>query len=290
MRQANPKLPLMIEWDFRKADPLLLREAAAYEYARTSEKMRKTIVQWLETKSHGKTIRESIFDAGIRSQQISRQTRLDDFAFPPGAYSVGKQLLPEGAVYFYAAMLKHRPDFPDPWTKVTFTGKLNDRFSRLKLRPMGGEFGAIKCDVKRAKEWPKGWEDYFEFRSKESPNTYKLEIGFAADGRLSTVDEIVSDFEKWLRAEVKRTKPKMRAGRNSQLEQTAYPLKCLAAYRISRAGFTFDEAQAALSRARTVYKFSDNDLCFIPIFNQAASWTKAVRYAENTLASIESVF
>jgi hypothetical protein len=160
-------------------------------------------------------------------------------------------------------------------------GGWNDNFKRVHLHPMDQEFKFI---LECAAKWPKGWKDYLEMRRRISSDKYRLDIDFFADGRLSTIEEIVADFEKWLRAEVKRTKPKMRIGRAAKVEQAAYPLKCLAALRLRRAGFTYEAAAEALQKIAV----TKEDAWFIPCFENAKSWTQAIQFAEKKLAEIYS--
>lgn len=47
-----------VEWDFRKVDESLWKKAAIYEYARTSEKLRKRIWDCLQSKIDRKRISE----------------------------------------------------------------------------------------------------------------------------------------------------------------------------------------------------------------------------------------
>jgi hypothetical protein len=288
--RATPKLPAATEWDFRPVDRILLAEAAEYEYTRQSDKIRALLVRWLETPINGKGVRQHILDAAIKRQvdaQAAGSTSpgLLDSCFPSGILDeiikVGQELTPQ-CFYFYESILQHRPDFPNPWTSCKVKGAWNEKFKRVHLRPMDQE---LKFFFKRAEEWPGGRKDYLEkISGSYLTDKYRMDIDFFADGRLSTVKEIVADFEKWLRSEVKRTGQKMRVGRVAKVEHAAYPLKCLAAFRLRRAGFTYDAAASALQRIAT----TKEDAWFIPLFENAPSWTKAIQFAEKKLAEINS--
>jgi hypothetical protein len=296
MKKPNPTLPPAEEWDFRQVDPILLTNAAEYEYTRQSDKIRVLLVRWLDTPLQGKRVRQHILDACIKCQTETASGKLFgsiDPYFPKGIqtqiFEIGKKLMqkrtPDHHVYYepdpflyYEMFLQHRPDFPNPWTRMKIKGAYNENFKRVRLRPMEQEFEFI---LKRAEEWPKGWKDYLEMRRRISSDRYQLDIDFFADGQLSTIDEIVVDFEKWLRAEVKRTNKKMRIGRNAQVEQAAYPLKCLAALRLRRAGFTQKAAANALQPF-------ENSSWIVPYFKNAPSWTRAIQFAEKKLAAFES--
>ncbi|HEY5233669.1 MAG TPA: hypothetical protein VIK35_09065 [Verrucomicrobiae bacterium] len=287
MKKTNPKLPPAAEWDFRQADRILLSEAAEYEYARQSDKIRVPLVRWLETPLKGKKVRQHILDACIKRQKETPNGKLLgelDSYFPKGIAAqiikIGEKLTLQAYLYFIS-ILQHRPDFPNPWTSMKVKGEWNEKFKRVHLKPMDQEFTFI---LERAAEWPKGWKDYLEMRRRISSGKYRLDIDFFADGRLSMIDEIVTDFEKWLRAEVKRTKPKMRIGRAAKVEQAAYPLKCLAALRLRLAGFTYEAAAELLGK----FAITKEDAWFIPCFENAKSWTQAIQFAENKLAKIYS--
>jgi len=289
MKKTNPKLPPIAEWDFRQADRILLDDAARYEYARDCENIRVPLVRWLDTPLDGKRIREHIRDAGIKRHAEAQKTgakTLDilDPYFPSGIggriFEIGQKLTPQ-CFYLWEAIVQHRPDFPNPWTSWKVKGAWNENFKRVHLRPMNEVF---KFTLEQAERWPQGWKDYLKIKQRIHANEYRLDINFFANGRLSTIDEIVSDFEKWLRVEVKRTGLKMRTGRLAKVEHAAYPLKCLAAIRLRRAGFTYDAAACALQEIA----LTKEDAWFIPIFENAPSWTKAIKFAEKTLADFES--
>lgn len=284
MKKSNLTLPAAEEWDFHQVDPILLSNAAQYEYARTSDKIRVPLVRWLDTRLKGKKIRQHILDACIKQQTETASGKLlGGLHFPKGIETqiieIGEKLTPNGYCW-YEAILKIRPDFPQPWTRMKSKGEYNENFKRVHLHPMEQEFKYILDDAGR---WPRGWKDYLEMRRRISSDKYRLGIDFFADGRLSTIDEIVADFEKWLRAEVKRANKKMRTGRNAQVEQPAYPLKCLAALRLRRAGFTYAAAANALQPF-------ESSSWIVPYFKDKSSWTKAIQFAEKKLAGFETGF
>jgi len=288
--KTKPTLPPSAEWDFRQVDPISLTDAAEHEFARECEKIRVPLVRWLETPLKGKPVRQHIIDALIKRQTQAQKTgeKLPDILdayFPKGIqqriFEIGQRLTPQ-CCCLYESIVQHRPDFPNPWTSQKVKGEWNENFKRVHLRPMDEVF---KFTLERAQQWPKGWKDYLETSSRcFSTNEYRLGIDFFANGRLSTVDEIVTDFEKWLRAEVKRTGQKMRTGQNAQIKQAAYPLKCLAALRLRRAGFTYDAAADALQKIAV----TKEDAWFIPMFENAPSWTKAIHFAEKIIADFEA--
>jgi hypothetical protein len=291
MKKKNPALPPATEWDFRQVDRILLRDAAEYEYARTCDNIRVPLVRWLDTRLKGKLIRQHIIDAGIKRQAEAQKAGakilgpLPDCHFPSGVldqiFEAGQRITPQ-CFYLYEAIAQYRPDFPNPWTSSKVKGAWNENFKRVHLRPMDQE---LRFFFKRAEEWPKGGKDYLEKISRSFlDNKYRLDIDFFADGRLSTFDEIVADFGKWLRAEIKRKKIKMRIGRAAKVEQAAYPLKCLAAFRLRHAGFTYEAATDALQ----AIALTKEDAWFIPCFENAKSWTQAIQFAENRLAEINS--
>jgi hypothetical protein len=286
VKKPIPKLPPAEEWDFRKVDPILLRDAAEYEYTRQSKKIRALLVRWLDSPLQGKRVREHIRDAGIKRQTKTPNGKMLgslDPHFPKGIgsqiFEIGHKLTPQ-CYYLYEGIAQSRPDFPNPWTSWIVKGAWNENFKRVRLHPMEQEFKYI---LERADKWPMGWKSFVEMKSRISTDHYRLDIDFFADGRLSTIDEIVADFEEWLRAEVKRTKPKLRIGRRAQVEQAAYPLKCLAALRLRLAGFTQKAAADALANF-------ENENWIVPYFKNAASWTKAIQFAERKLAEMESAF
>ncbi|MDD5141515.1 MAG: hypothetical protein PHY43_14800 [Verrucomicrobiales bacterium] len=159
-------------------------------------------------------------------------------------------------------------------------GERDAEFSRVRCYPLEHTFNRLaqrdgeKIPLKKILE--------IEGRIAKQWGDYKLQIDWFADGELSNIKDVVRDFDKWLRAEVKQTKPKMRRGRNAQAEQAAYPLKCLAALRLRRAGFTYDAAANALQHLEGSFSW------IVPYFKNAPSWTKAIQFAEKTLAEFEA--
>ena len=279
--KEKPILPPACKWDFRQVDPNLFREAAVYEYARSSEKIRAPLVRWLDTVLKRKKIRQHILDA-IRAAEKHNGDPAD--FYPAGLWKEIYLSAPElgiSGLEIGSIIMQARPDFPSPWITdgVKIRGERDTEFSRVRCYPLEHTFNCLaqrdggKIGLKKILE--------IESRIAKQWGDYKLQIDWFADGELSNIQDVVRDFEKWLRGEVKRTKPKMRAGRNAQAEQAAYPLKCLAALRLRRAGFTYDAAANALQSL-------DNANWIIPYFKNPPSWTKAIQFAKKTLAEFEA--
>lgn len=281
--KAKPILPPAGEWDFRQVDPNLLSEAAVYEYARSSsEKIRAPLVRWLDTLLKGQKIRQHILNA-IRAAKKNDGDPAD--FYPDGLWSKIYEAAPTGGGFqnleIVSIIMEARPDFPSPWITngVKVRGERNTEFSRVRCYPLEHTFNCLaqrdggKIGLKQILE--------IESRIAKKWGDYKLQVDWFADGEGSTIQEVVRDFEKWLRAEVKKKKLKTRTGRNAQAEQAAYPLKCLAALRLRRAGFTYDAAANALQSL-------ENANWIIPYFKNAPSWTKAIQFAKKTLAEFEA--
>jgi len=279
--KTKPSLPPACEWDFHRIDPQLLRTVAVYEYARTSEKVRTPLVRWLDTILNGQKVRQHIFNAILAANKCGRDVAE---CHPKGLWQQIYMSAPDQGVWaleVHSIIMETRPDFPVPWIAdgVKISVERDLEFSRVRCTPLEYTFRRLaerdggKIGLKRLLELEgqvaKRWGDY------------KLEIDWYAENELSTIAEIVGDFEKWLRAEVADKKPKMRTGRNAQAEQTAYPLKCLAALRLRQAGFTYEAAANALQRMQS-------SSWIIPFFKNAPSWTKAIQFAKKSLADIDA--
>jgi hypothetical protein len=120
MKKTNPELPPASEWDFRQADRILLSNAAEYEYARQSDKIRVPLVRWLDTPLKGKRVRQHILDACIKRQSATPGGKLLGELLPYFPKGVAGQILEIGQkltlqyYYLHEAILQHRPDFPNP--------------------------------------------------------------------------------------------------------------------------------------------------------------------------------
>ncbi len=277
--KTNPTLPPPEEWDFRPTDPLLLSEAIVYEYSRTCDRTRTQICAWLDTKLKRKKIREHIRDAILATEKNDGDPH--DF-YPAGiwkeVYLSGLKATDSPILH---VIMEARPDFPRPWTRANLRGERNTKFSRVSCYPLEWTFQRILADADEAD----GLKRALEIESRVAAGrAYELNIDFYADGALSTIQEIVADFEKWLRVEVKRSNLKTRTAKDAQVQQKAYPLKCLAALRLRRAGFTYEAAANALQRLAA----TKEDAWFLPMFENAPSWTKAVLFAEKTLAKFDA--
>ena len=240
-----PVFPPREEWDFSAIDDPALRHATTYEYARTSSLIRRRLCAYLDSKINGKRIRDHIFDA-IKAgrwpdEEISE--KVDEM--------VGRN----NSLYF--TILTMKPDFPKPWLSSTIKIKYrrDPAFSRVK------ELQFI----------PGATTLNYPMRGRTS---HILDIYWKG----ANIDEIVSDFEKWLRKEAKVHHEMKPRGRPGQLQGA--PLKWLSAYRIQEAGFTFERAQDAL-KSRTV-NWS------LPRYADKSGWSQAITHAKAYLADLEA--
>ena len=233
-----PIFPPKEEWDFSSIDDLMLQHAIIYEYARTSSLIRSSLCACLDSKINGRKIRDHLLDS------VKAGHSPDDKISDKVDEAVGG--VENRALSLI--ILKMKPDFPKPWPSFSVKYRRDPDFSRVREKtlfsPMVGGTRHI-FDIY--------WSD-------------------------SNIDEIVFDFEKWLRKEAKVHHEMKPRGRPGQLQGA--PLKWLSAYRIQEAGFTFERAQDAL-KSRTV-NWS------LPRYADKSGWSQAITHAKAYLADLEA--
>ena len=106
-------------------------------------------------------------------------------------------------------------------------------------------------------------------------STYPLDIEWQG----ATIDEIVDDFRDWVRVQAKHHPEMKGRGRAGQLQIA--PLTWLAAYRIHKAGVTFEDAWFRLEA-------EPNHYGHLPIYSEKSGWSDAIKNATGLLSQIES--
>jgi len=233
-----PVFPPREEWDFSAIDDVVLKPAIIYEYARTSSLIRSSLCACLDSKIKGRTIRDHLLDS------VKAGHSPDDKISDKVDEAVGG--VKNDVLLLIVSTMK--PDFPKPWSSFSVKYRRDPAFSRVREKtlfsPMVG-----------------GTRHIFDIYWSEA-----------------SIDEIVSDFEKWLRKEAKVHHEMKPRGRPGQLQQE--PLKWLVAYRLQKAGFTFERAQEAL-RSRTG--------CWsLPRYADKSGWSHAITHAKSYLADLEA--
>jgi hypothetical protein len=210
-------LPPKQEWDFRGVDDSALEQATIWEYARTSDKVRRFAPQW--------------------QRDIAANKPWPDY-------------MPNNALFPLYEVMEERPDFPAPWTANPIRYESNPFFSSVRCTP-------------------------FPKRTPRVPlSGYHLHITWSGH----STEQIVKDMTRWIREESKKHSTHRPRGKTAQAGVD--PLKWLAAYRISKAGLTFPEAQVALEQHANDYRLT-------PHFKDKSSWSDAIRHAKQKLALLE---
>jgi hypothetical protein len=258
------------EWDFTKIQDHELTEAAVWEYGRTCEDFRKTAVALLETVVDGLTIRQRL---GLHIKNPE-----DLSVFPILTKIIGelcslkkvpRPVLESILAIFEIMATSGRADFPAPWTAVK-------RRERELLEPDNSPLLEIHsllteqniCDKIRqnAISAPKNYFGLID-------DTFVMVIK-----RNGKVERLISEFSKWVRKEAKKEHPR-------KLGQPAHapthPLKCLSAYRLNQAGFTFSQAQDF------IHQHYDSSR-LVPLFAEASGWSDALRFARQKIKNLAS--
>jgi len=279
MKKSPAKLD-QSEWDFRQIDDMALPDATTYEYARTSDKLRPAICAWLETDIEGRPARDRMNDWNqlcrkhggrppITDAGIAKLHRMKAEAFKFG-YSEIENLA-------VAHVIELRPDFPAPWMAFPIRYEKNPNASRIAVNPLAVEYEEI---IERARSGENVMDMLESMRAAyQSPTAhFVLDINWVGhDGRGVTVESVIADFSKWVREEAKNHK--LKRGKSSQAQTEL--LKCLAAYRLSKAGYTYPAAYELL-RSK-----SDGGR-LVPIYEDASGWSDAISKARKELSRIES--
>jgi hypothetical protein len=250
MKTQNLKFPPSEAWDFRKVDDSALAQATLYEYARSSDKIRNAVWDCLKKKIKGKSAAEHIKAAMIQGLKTDRscQDCLSDGVWEKVYFGLLKST---AGNFPLVDILMHRPDFPMHWLAFPLTCKRNPD-SRWPLFIFPIEKGQTFRDG------------------------FHLSI---LSWRGETVDSLVRKFETWLREEAKNH-PEMK-GRGMAGQLPIAPLAWLAAYRISKAGFTYDESQERLRQ-------ENNHYGHLPNYADKSGWSGAIKRAKAGLAKLES--
>ena len=291
-REQLKKFPLgQVEWDFRKVDEPLWKRAALYEYARTSEKLRKRISDCLQSKIDRKRISEIILESMIWERQQKQPQSLMEMVKNPR--KVISDVFPIGEIMnalFQATggneeltftILYLRPDFPNPWTRVKFTEApevpkfIQDSMpGRVWLSPVNQFLDAF---IEYQRKTGRDAVSLDELESWSNAHKSQLQIHIMWHG--ATQREIVSGFAKALSKEAASRAGLKKPGRAGQ--PPAAPLAWLAAYRMKQASVTFEQAQMQL-------QCESNPYGLLPRFENKSSWSDAIKGAKRILKGMES--
>lgn len=274
----KPKLPPSSEWDFTDISPEEMPDAIVWEYARTSKKISMVINQWLASEIDGKTIGQHLKDAvnvvlTNPSESFKRSNLLFEAIDPPRLRSkiVGSSMAFTKAVSDICELiLIGRVDFSSHWSavKMDFQEHRNPVAFVSPLKPR--ILGAIEAF--------QGNQDT-QLTAEALGRGYHLKIKW---GEECTVQKIIQDFTVWVTKEAEIHGGVKGPGRASE------PLKWLAAYRLSQAGFTFCEAQAKLLAHSKKIKYAWNEKrSILPIYAEKSGWSDAVLKAKKHLTKFE---
>jgi hypothetical protein len=269
VKKPAPKLPPAYEWDFRQTDDLLLETVTLYEYARSNDGVREDTRRWLASEVEGKTLGSQLL-AALRSGDGKRHRKLVSAHMSEGLKATRDWEL-------FNLITDHRPDFPAPffaYGKSPITINVNSKFSRVRIRPLVPTMILAKqaCDEPGADGGTN--LDFSQHLQICHYDSHVLNINWQG----FTIQEILNDFEKWLRREA--GKHAERKGKGKAGQRPTEPLKWLSAYRLGVAGFSFVKAQEEIE-LRVKNAFVKNP--FLPIFSREASWSHAVNSASDMI-------
>ena len=278
MKGAKPKLPPQAEWDFRQTADSLIEIVVLYEYARTHGAFREPLTRWLRQRVDGKALAAHLLDA-LRKGDDKRHRKLK------AAHPVTDLPRSMRTWELVELIANHRPDFPAPffaYSKSPLTVARNPRFSRIRARSFIREAVQAKAIFDEDKTAGR-YSDFGQYLHVLHDDDFAVTIKW--DG--ATVDEIVSDFSRWLHIEAKNHKERMKP-RGHRGKAPAEKLKWLAALRLRNAGFTFEAAQAALRKFDDSNGLKGSAQKFLPLYADASGWSDALRGAENELSKLAS--
>lgn len=262
--KKNKTAPFLerIEWDFTQIEDCKLDVAAMWEYGRTCKSVRKSTVDFLETAVDGTTIRQHLIqeDSSIYSVMTARLGEL------ASSKKISKNAVGRMIELIEFIVENRRIDFPAPW--IT---------EKLKLQKMPALNAASRLAIHSLVREPNYCDKLIRAATAEhnfwsAGETFVMVIEL--DGK---VEILISEFSKWVRKEAKKHPRKL--GQPTQAQ--TYPLKCLSAYRLNQAGFTFSRAQ------EFIRKHNDGGR-LIPVFADASGWTDALQYARRKIKNLAS--
>ena len=235
--------------------------------------MRRTaIVNWLQSRVAGKSVREHIAELLFVQRQVSKSRS-----------ALWKKLWREGLTVvnnlrLFYMITESRNDFPDPWAARPIRYVRNAKFSRVSFQPLSEKLKRAQEFAKRTGRDPMAWLNVVA----------GTQLLVRVEWEDHCVAEIVRDFERAIRREAAKHPGRKRRGNPAQ--SPFEPLKWLAAYRFKSAGFTFDEAQRLLKQhnnsgpARTATDY----VVDLPTYADKSGWSDAIARAKRKLAELES--
>ncbi len=271
MNTKITQFPPAIEWDFRNVSDSALEKATLYEYARTSNTLRNSIQECLQTKIKGWLVVEHILSAFKTSKPFGD-------SFPNGVLKniYDKMLFAtKNNLALVELIVRLRPDFPAPWTVYQINFKAEPNRQRVRLRPASWIFEILKEWAIREGREEITLQDLELHRQVYQNDFHCLDISWNG----ATVEQIVRDFEKSLRAEARKHPEMKKPGKAGQRPYA--PLAWLAAYRINKAGVTYDAAQMKLEREGINERHT-------PRYSDKSAWSDAVKKASQILTKLEA--
>lgn len=259
------------EWDFRQVrQDYSLFEASFYEYSRSDKAIREKLTRWLELKFKGKTVRDHIISALKKNQAVKGDAQ---FAYKEqtqkGFAEFARKKWPGLSHRHFYLVTAIQPNFPAPWlARFSIKANRNPNYSHLKIE-------SLAWRKQNLKKWiAVGDPDEIEIALHGFEKSYELEIDWRADGHGFRVGDIVKDFERWITKEAKKHKQWSVNGHKAKPQTD--PLKWLAAYRLSEAGYTHHESLNLLDGLL-------NDRYFLPLYSDKSGWSDAKRRAKQLI-------
>lgn len=224
MKAKLLKIPDPVEWDFRGVQPEALADAALYEYARASDKIREVVCRASDTKCNGQT---------LRKRMIALLKKGDKSAIHQAEIMAAGGFAEAGLPITLWHHFNSRPDFPEPWLARPLEFRRNPRYSLIRIARRSNAPGP-------ANGWPPPSIGFAEYPGAGSWMPFAFDIEWPG----ATIEKIATDFKRWLAKEAKRHPEMKQRGQAGQLQLA--PLKDLAALRLHNAGLSFMQVQAML--------------------------------------------
>src|ERR1022692_712113 len=271
---GEPLPPLdFSEWDFRRITEALLYVAILYEYARSCPWIRELFNKWHEQKINLPKESEDFKKwSGMKIRNVLNHLLLE--ILPVDVGSALTESIPEafsGSVSEVAWISDFQ--FPTPFLDLPPVEPESFQFLNRHSRRNQPAFRIVKPTIHIFNTLLAQHNN-----PEKRPMTKRLVL---AEVDLTSGNVLpVQDFGKWL-----KKLPQLKIGRGKARAFHWHELKELAAYRLSKIGLTYKEAQTQVKERREKHPF-ESHIDVLPTYN-ASGFSDAVKSAE---ARIKEMF
>lgn len=276
-------VPPSIEWDFRSIPEESLENATLYEYARSCPPVRKAFCNWLDSIADNKPVRKHWEETIALEPDQKRKVS------PEARDIIWRGLTIMRTSKLFETISEHRPDFPEPWGSVK-APRL--KTSKILIRPIEHEYkkliflGKTTGDFEKQLQFQLNCCLQDKASQIDAPNWHQTtsrnidpQFTLNIDWRNASIEDILSEFEIWLRREARFHAERKPAGKPHESE----PLKWLSAFRLKESGLTYKDAQNQLRSARTKYSQFSVEL---PTYSTHPKWSEAIRCASKKITEL----